>query len=63
MRCVPAIADGILLARYACPMPHLQPVPLKLALRNTADIELWPASLLRAHGNAHARLLARARRV
>ena len=63
MRYAPAIADGILLARYACPMPHLQPVPLKLALRNTADIELWPARLLRAHGNAHARLLARARRV
>ena len=63
MRCAPAIADGILLARYACPMPHLQPAPLKLALRNTDDIELWPASLLRARSNAHARLLARARRV
>ena len=44
-------------------MPHLQPPPLTLALRNTADIELWPASLLRARSNAHARLLARARRV
>ena len=44
-------------------MPRLQPVPLKLALVNTPEIELWPARLLRARGNGHARLLARARRV
>jgi len=30
-------------------------------LINTSDIELWPAWLLRARGNADARLLARAR--
>jgi D-alanyl-D-alanine carboxypeptidase len=42
---------------------HLPPTPLTTVLRNTPEIELWPAGLLRAHGNAHARLLARARRV
>ncbi len=41
-------------------MSQPQPVPLKLALRNTPDIELWPANTLRARSNAHARLLARA---
>ena len=39
------------------------PTPLKLTLHNTADIELWPANVLRARSNAHARLLTRARRV
>lgn len=39
------------------------PTPLKSRLLNTADIELWPATLLHARNNAHARLLARARRV
>ena len=29
-------------------MPHPQPVPLKIALLNTPEIELWPAALLRA---------------
>ena len=32
-------------------------------LLNTPDVELWPASLLRARGNADARVLARADRV
>ena len=44
-------------------MPLLPPIPLKTYLRNTPEIELWPAGLLRARGNATARLLARARRV
>jgi D-alanyl-D-alanine carboxypeptidase len=44
-------------------MPHLPPIPLKTHLRNTAEIELWPAALLHARGNATARLLARARQV
>ncbi len=37
------------------------PVPLKTRLLNTAEVELWPGGLLRAHGNADARILARAR--
>ncbi len=37
--------------------------PLPRILRNTAEIELWPAWLLRARGNRDARLLARARHV
>jgi D-alanyl-D-alanine carboxypeptidase len=36
------------------------PAPLHARLLNTADIELWPAGLLRARGNADARVLARA---
>ncbi len=40
-------------------MPR-RPTPLKSILTNTADIELWPGGLLRARGNAHARLLANA---
>ena len=44
-------------------MPHPQPVPLKLALRNTPEIELWPAGLLRARSNHDARALASARHV
>lgn len=42
-------------------MPQLQPVPLKLAMLNTPEIELWPASLLRARSNHDARALSRAR--
>ena len=42
---------------------RLPPTPLTTSLRNTPEIELWPAGLLRARGNAHARLLARAHRV
>ncbi|RZA19828.1 MAG: D-alanyl-D-alanine carboxypeptidase family protein [Lysobacteraceae bacterium] len=44
-------------------MPHPQPVPLKIALLNTPEIELWPARLLRARSNHDARALARAHRV
>lgn len=44
-------------------MTRTPPLPLKAVLRNTPEIELWPAGLLRARGNAHARLLARAQRV
>lgn len=39
-------------------MPH-RPAPC--ILLNTPDVELWPATLLRARGNHDARLLARAR--
>ena len=42
-------------------MRALPPVPLKTVLLNTAAIELWPARLLRARGNADARILSRAR--
>jgi len=42
-------------------MPNPQPVPLKIALLNTPEIELWPAGLLRARGNHDARALAHAR--
>lgn len=35
--------------------------PRPLLLLNSPDIEIWPAWLLRARGNADARLLARAR--
>ena len=41
----------------------MQPVPLKAALLNTPEIELWPAGLLRARSNHDARALARARHV
>lgn len=44
-------------------MPRTPPVPLRAVLLNTPEIELWPAGLLRARGNADARALARARRV
>ncbi len=40
-------------------MPR-HPIPLTSRLLNTPDIELWPGGLLRARGNADARLLARA---
>ena len=39
------------------------PVPLHARLLNTADIEVWPARLLRARGNADARVLSRAQAV
>ena len=39
------------------------PVPLKTALVNTPRIEIWPAGLLRAHGNFDAHALSRARHV
>lgn len=37
------------------------PRPLKTRLYNTPSIEVWPAGLLRARGNADARVLAQAR--
>lgn len=39
---------------------HRQPIPLKSRLINTADIEVWPAGLLKARSNADARHLSRA---
>lgn len=39
------------------------PVLLRTRLSNTAEIELWPAALLRARGNDDARALARAETV
>ena len=39
------------------------PAPLQARMLNTAAIELWPAGLLRARGNADARVLSRARQV
>jgi D-alanyl-D-alanine carboxypeptidase len=44
-------------------MRCLPPLPHKSFLLNTPDIELWPAGLLRARGNADARTLSRAYRV
>jgi len=44
-------------------MPRTPRVPLKLALLNTPDIEVWPAGLLRARNNHDARALSRARHV
>lgn len=44
-------------------MSRQPPIPLKHVLRNTPDIELWPAGLLHARSNADARLLARAKTV
>lgn len=44
-------------------MPRLPSLLLKSALLNTPDIEVWPADLLRARSNAHARLLSRASHV
>lgn len=38
-------------------------IPLKTALVNTADIEIWPAPLLRARSNHDARALSQARHV
>ncbi|WP_019399460.1 M15 family metallopeptidase [Pseudoxanthomonas sp. GW2] len=42
---------------------HLPPQPLRTRLVNTGQIELWPAGLLRARGNADARALAQAHTV
>jgi len=39
------------------------PAPLHARLLNTADIELWPAGLLRARSNTDARALSRAHAV
>ena len=39
---------------------HLPAIALQTRLLNSADIELWPATLLRARSNADARVLARA---
>ncbi|KRG69818.1 M15 family metallopeptidase [Pseudoxanthomonas dokdonensis] len=39
---------------------HRQPIPLKTVLLNSADIEVWPAGLLKARSNADARHLSRA---
>lgn len=44
-------------------MPRTPPVALTSILRNTPEIELWPAGLLRARSNHDARVLARARHV
>ncbi len=44
-------------------MSRLSPLPLKTVLLNTTEIEVWPATLLRARGNRDARALARARHV
>jgi D-alanyl-D-alanine carboxypeptidase len=44
-------------------MSRTHPVPLKAALLNTPDIEVWPAALLRARNNHDARALSRARHV
>lgn len=44
-------------------MSRLLPLPLKTALVNTAQIEVWPARLLRARSNHDARALSRARHV
>jgi D-alanyl-D-alanine carboxypeptidase len=44
-------------------MSRLPPPPLKTVLVNTAEIEVWPATLLRARSNRDARALSRARHV
>lgn len=44
-------------------MSRLPPLPLKTVLINTAEIEVWPATLLRARSNRDARALSRARHV
>ena len=44
-------------------MRRLPARPLKTLLLNTAQIELWPADVLRARGNADARALAGAHTV
>lgn len=49
--------------RYPARMRQLPPIPLKAHLRNTADIEVWPAALLRARSNGDARALAQASHV
>lgn len=44
-------------------MSRAPPLPLKTVLVNTAEIEVWPAALLRARSNRDARALSRARHV
>ncbi len=44
-------------------MSRTPPIPLKTALVNTPEIEVWPARLLRARSNHDARALAQARHV
>ena len=44
-------------------MPRQPPLPLKTVLVNTAEIEVWPAPLLRARSNRDARALSRAHHV
>ena len=44
-------------------MPRLSLLPLKTVLVNTAEIEVWPARLLRARSNRDARALSQARHV
>ncbi|MEL1265258.1 M15 family metallopeptidase [Pseudoxanthomonas putridarboris] len=44
-------------------MPRTSAIPLKSFLLNTSRIELWPAGMLRARGNADARALSRAHTV
>ncbi len=41
----------------------MSPIPLKTVMVNTAEIEVWPASLLRARSNRDARALSQARHV
>lgn len=44
-------------------MSRLPPIPLKSVLVNTAEIEVWPAALLRARSNRDARALSRSHHV
>ncbi|MEO5630106.1 MAG: M15 family metallopeptidase [Thermomonas sp.] len=44
-------------------MSRMPPIPLKTVLVNTAEIEVWPASLLRARNNRDARAISQARHV
>ena len=44
-------------------MSRPPPLPLKTVLLNTAEIEVWPAALLRARSNRDARALSRASHV
>ena len=44
-------------------MPRIPPSPLKSALLNTPEVEVWPASLLRARSHADPRALARSSHV
>ncbi len=44
-------------------MSRLSLLPLKTVLVNTAEIEVWPATMLRARSNCDARALSRARHV
>lgn len=44
-------------------MSRLPPRPLKTVMVNTAEIEVWPACLLRARSNRDARALSQARHI